>query len=625
MTGFVDLRPAEEKFRLAVEASPNGMLMMARDGRMVVVNAEIEQQFGYRREELVGRTVEMLLPKRLRAQHIRHRNGFIAYPLVHRMGAGLDLFGLRKDGTEFPIEVALNPINTGEGLILGVIVDIGEHKRMERLKDEFVSTVSHELRTPLTSISGSLGLLMGKWADKLPEQVARLLTIADQNSQRLLRLINDILDIEKIESGNVVFNLRRIDVRPLLDQVIEANRAFADGHGARIRLDPASVDVEVNADPDRLAQVITNLLSNAIKFSPANAEVLVAVERNGAIARISVRDHGCGVPIEFRPRIFEKFAQADNPGPRQKGGTGLGLSIVKQIVERLGGQVGFDDAPDGGTIFYVELPDCSGRDNRAIALEAGPRNARILVWEGDCAVAKAMRNQLRQAGFDADLARTAAGAVARARTTGYDVVLVDLQPPYGDGIELICRLRAQARCRKAPAIAIPDDPGRASDDVRSSRHNMSGRPGRPVDFAPLAGTLEVSTAPELTYRPRVLHVDNDHNVLAIVARALCRMADVVSVDSTEGARHAIAANHIDLVVLDILLGTESGLDLVSELRNGGDALLPVIIFSIHDENPVGDAQVQVAPAKSHTSLDGLIATVRSRLGFLAAQTPMEIT
>ena len=200
------------------------------------------------------------------------------------------------------------------------LVDISERKRTERLKDEFVSTVSHELRTPLTSITGSLGLLMGNAAGKLPEPAARLLAIAHANSQRLGRLINDILDMEKIESGQVIFNLKRLDVQSLVEQTIEANRGFAQGFGVRLRLDDALAAAgTVHADPDRLAQVVTNLLSNAIKFSPAGEEVVVAVAKRSKTIRISVRDHGHGIPAEFKPRIFEKFAQADATDARQKG------------------------------------------------------------------------------------------------------------------------------------------------------------------------------------------------------------------------------------------------------------------------------------------------------------------
>lgn len=236
----------------------------------------------------------------------------------------------------------------------------GERKRLERLKDEFVSTVSHELRTPLTSITGSLGLLMGRTAGILPEPAARLLAIAHTNSQRLVRLVNDILDVEKLESGHVVFDVRRVAVGLLVGQTAEAVKGFADGHGVRIRVEAADAGADVRADADRLAQVLTNLLSNAVKFSPPASEVVVAVEEGLDVVRISVRDHGPGISADFKSRVFERFAQADATNARRKGGTGLGLSIVKQIVDRLGGTVGFAEAPGGGTIFHVELPVWTG-------------------------------------------------------------------------------------------------------------------------------------------------------------------------------------------------------------------------------------------------------------------------
>ncbi len=340
-------RFAEEKFRLAVESCSSGMVMINRLGEIVMVNGEVERLFGYRREELLGRSIDILVPARLRGQHVRHREGFTRHPETRRMGEGRDLFGLRKDGTEFPVEVGLNPIPTSEGLlVLSEVVDISERKRLERLKDDFVSTVSHELRTPLTSIAGSLGLLIGGAAGPLADPAARLLAIAQTNSQRLVRLVNDILDIEKMESGQITFNFKRVETRALVEQAIEANRGFADGYRVQVRLDAASVAGEVHADPDRLVQVVTNLLSNAIKFSPPDGEVVVAVQKHDDLVRISVRDHGPGIPADFRPHMFEKFAQADATDARRKGGTGLGLSIVKQIVSRLGGTVGFEDASE---------------------------------------------------------------------------------------------------------------------------------------------------------------------------------------------------------------------------------------------------------------------------------------
>jgi PAS domain S-box-containing protein len=372
---------ANEMFTLAVEACPSGMLMIDRDGKIALANAEIERQFGYARDELIGQPIDMLVPGRFRRQHAAHRQAFNRRPETRKVESRCRLLGLRKDGTEFPAEVSLNPIEVdGSLLVLGVVVDLSERKRIERLKTEFVATVSHEMRTPLTAIAGALGLLAGNSTGKLPASTKRLLTIAYRNSQRLVRLLNDILDIEKMESGKVVFDFKCIELRSLVEQAIESNRAVAEGLAVRIRLAPESVSIDVRADPNRLVQAITNLLSNAIKFSPRGGEVTVAVEARNDNARITVRDHGDGVPGEFKPRIFEKFAQADGSDARQSGGCGLGLSIVKQIVERLDGEVGFDDAPGGGSIFYIDLPNWA----RAIRLEprlAGNTQFRVLSRE----------------------------------------------------------------------------------------------------------------------------------------------------------------------------------------------------------------------------------------------------
>jgi PAS domain S-box-containing protein len=347
----------EEMFRLAVEACPSGMLMTDRSGVILMLNTEIERLFGYSRDELIGQSVEILVPTKMRAEHIHRRAEFALHPETRRMGSGRDMFGRRKDRTEFQVEIDLNPVTSRDGiLVLGVVTDISERQRIQGLKDEFVSTVSHELRTPLTSISGSLGLLLGNAAGKVPDQMMRLLTVAHKNTHRLVKLVNDILDMEKMESGQVVFVVKRAEVRPLVEQAIEASRPHAESLGVTIRLDPSSSAGEVRADPDRLVQVVTNLLSNAIKFSPSGAEIAVSITTAGKTVRIAVRDHGPGIPANFKARVFEKFAQADATDTRQRGGTGLGLSIVKGIVTRLEGATGFSDAPGGGTIFHVELP-----------------------------------------------------------------------------------------------------------------------------------------------------------------------------------------------------------------------------------------------------------------------------
>ncbi|MGH6817746.1 MAG: ATP-binding protein, partial [Methylovirgula sp.] len=227
-----------------------------------------------------------------------------------------------------------------------------------------VSTVSHELRTPLTSIAASLALLSGNPAWELPPAARRLLVIAHANSERLVRLVDDLLDIGKIERSGVAFDLKRVNVYALVEQAIDVNRGFADTFDVRIRLAAAS-DCEVDVDPDRFAQVMTNLLSNAVKFSPPGTEVDVAIAVQPATVSIAIRDRGPGIPEEFKPRVFERFARAETAEPRHQSGSGLGLSIAKEIVARLGGTLSFADAPGGGTLFRVGLPIPARANERA--------------------------------------------------------------------------------------------------------------------------------------------------------------------------------------------------------------------------------------------------------------------
>jgi signal transduction histidine kinase len=224
------------------------------------------------------------------------------------------------------------------------------------LMEDFVANVSHELRTPLTAIAGSLSLLTAGVAGELPNGASRLVSIAHSNAQRLVRLINDILDIGKMEAGRMVFEFGPIDLRAVAEQTIEANRAIAEGQAVSVRLDMASPSLLVRADADRLIQVFTNLLSNAIKFSPKGKEVVVKIEQRACTGRVLVRDHGPGIPNEFKSRIFGKFAQAKRDDRQQKGGSGLGLNIASKIVTEHGGTIGFEDAPFGGTIFFIEIP-----------------------------------------------------------------------------------------------------------------------------------------------------------------------------------------------------------------------------------------------------------------------------
>jgi PAS domain S-box-containing protein len=352
----IQVMQPEKLFRSAIEACRVGIVMTDRAGNIMLVNAEVERLFGYERDEMLGQPIDILTSADQRARYAEYRKNTISASEGEN-SIGRELSGRRKDGAEFSMELGLSLIDTDDGpMLLSVIVDISKHRRAERLRDEFVATVSHELRTPLTSISGVLSLLVSNFGATLPAGTVRLLKIAHANSQRLVRLVSGILDMEKIESGKLVFVLKRVDIRDLVERTIEANRALAEGFNVRITLDPDSDSGELRCDPNWLAQALGNLLSNAVKFSPPGEGVTVGICKCGGSIRVWVRDRGQGIPEAFRPRVFEKFAQADNSDARRNGGAGLGLSIVKQIVRRLGGEVGFTDAPGGGTQFRVDLP-----------------------------------------------------------------------------------------------------------------------------------------------------------------------------------------------------------------------------------------------------------------------------
>jgi signal transduction histidine kinase len=239
----------------------------------------------------------------------------------------------------------------------GLRGQLQEHERLERLKNEFISVVSHELRTPLTSIHGSLDLVVQGECGEVPPEARRFLEIAHRNSQRVVRLVNQILDLQKIESGELGFEVRPVALAPLLAEGIETNQTYAGRFEVRIALHGEPPAVNVRADPDRLLQVLTNLLCNAARFSPPGETVTVRAARLPGHVKVSVSDRGPGIPDEFRARVFQTFAQAATAAGRPREGSGLGLSISKAIVERLGGRIGFESEAGRGTTFHFEVPE----------------------------------------------------------------------------------------------------------------------------------------------------------------------------------------------------------------------------------------------------------------------------
>jgi len=849
---------AEEKFRLAVEALPNGLLITDTVGRITFVNGELERMFGYPSGGLIGRVIDELVPAAQRGGHAARRAAFLAAPTARRMGAGRDLDGQRRDGSLFPVEIGLNPISTAEGRgvlcvvtdittrkkteadlamsearhrmmadhfvdlvvhldlelnrtwvspaardILGVepesllgrspsglvhpddvavvhetlqkvvegadrcgycvryhhaaghwiwlevslrlirvadgapvgilavgrdvtraraaedalkaseatfrgamegasigmalerldgtwvsvnpalckilgmeeadllrlgpaafthpldvgidadqrrrlldgegasyqvekrwrgrgggvvwthqsisldkgpdgsphhlilqIQDITERRQIEQMKSEFVSMVSHELRTPLTSVRGALGLVLGTMTKDMPPRAVHLVDIAHKNSERLIPLVNDILDLDKIDAGMLRVELGDVDAVQAVSQAIEATRAFCDRYGVTVRLDRPETPMGVRVDEGRFIQVITNLLSNAAKFSPRDAVVSVEMSIVDGHVRIAVRDHGPGIPDEFRAKIFGRFAQADSATTRAKGGSGLGLHICRQLVSLMGGRIDFESTVGVGSTFWVDIPLADTAARPADALPAATETA---------APAAAPGRRVTLLAADGPAADFLATAVEQARLEPSTevapetlAVLVDtaaLDTPAASALK--ARLDGLGPARP-PVVLVETGGGETPADTAAAwaaRDTWRIEPDRPARFVARIAAL-AAEAPEGL--PSILHVEDDQDLAAVVAAGLAGLAAVTCVSRVSRALREFEARRFDLVVIDPALPDGDGLTrLVPRLEQLG---MPYMVLSA-EERPGAAGSALASLVKSRIGERQLVDTI----------------
>ena len=343
---------SEQKLSTLYTQAPVGIILNdLSDGRFLDCNPEFPRLTGYSVDEILTMTYVDLTPPEYQESDKRELQNLVE---SGRYGP-YEKHYIHKNGQLIPVLLngVLTETPTGEQHIWTFIQDITERKRIEQMKNEFVSAVSHELRTPLTAISGSLGLIASGMLGDLPSTIRNMVDIAHKNSLRLTLLINDLLDMEKILAGKMEFNMKEQALLPILENSLESNKAYADTFGIRLALRTPAADLRVRVDAQRLQQVLANFISNAVKFSPAGGQVELELSQQGEWARIAVVDHGPGISEEFRSRIFQKFSQADSSDSRQRGGTGLGLAISKSFVEKMQGKIGFESELGKGATFFA--------------------------------------------------------------------------------------------------------------------------------------------------------------------------------------------------------------------------------------------------------------------------------
>lgn len=595
-----------------LESATDSIITKNKKGQILSVNSQTLKEFNYEKDELIDTDIKTIIPD---------------WTFIHpeeSKGSTYEFTGLRKNGESFPIEIKFSRLiyHKQDAVVINVR-NISDRKKIENIKNEFVSVVSHELRTPLTSIRGSLGLILGGSAGNFSEKAKTLLDIANNNCQRLLLLINDILDLEKIEAGKMDFKRDVINVKNLIMNSIIDNMLYSEKFHVKLEAEEIDPDITIKSDFDRLMQVMTNLISNAVKFSPSGETVKIKTDLINNSIRISVSNKGHGIPIDFQSKIFKKFSQADSTSTRAKGGTGLGLSICKTIVDSLGGKLNFVSLPNELTTFYVEMPiwkdeaEIAKNKKDLVDMIEGGKNTiasnykeRLLICEDDMEQAKFISELLQTAGFDVDISKDAEGARKMLYKRHYHALLLDLILPDQDGITFIRELRKDSHTKDLPIIVL-------SMIAHSGKNLLNGHAisvidwlDKPIDFSKLLKAIKKIKTKMHPDEINILHVEDDYDTHVIIKNLFEPYANIFLARSLKETIKKVKSIKFDLVILDLLLADGSGADLLPLFD---EFKLPVIIYSAYDLDQKYSEIVKAALVKSKTSNEKLLLTIKKAL------------
>jgi urea ABC transporter urea binding protein len=443
------VRESEEKYRVLVENASDSIFMMDGEGRVLSLNKAAARLLRREPEEAVGKSVFDLFPNEIAAGYSR------TLKEVFRTGESMTAESMMIAGeNEMWISSRINPVRSPEGKVLavmGVATDITERKKIERMKDQFVSMVSHELRTPLTSIRASLGLLAGGVVGALPEKGQRMLEIAVTNTDRLVRLINDILDSERLVSGKTPMEKKQCSTAQLVKQASDVMKPMAEKAGVSLSVE--SQDAELWADPDRIVQALTNLISNAIKFSQKGGKIRVTAEHKENQMLFRVQDEGRGIPPDKLGLLFERFQQLDSSDAREKGGSGLGLSISRSIIEQHNGKIWVESKVGKGSTFLFTLPLLEAQVPFQPETTTGaPSTRKVLIIEDDPDLANILAAMLERHNIQSHIALTGGKGIALSRQMHPDLIVLDLILPDIDGSIVVETLRKDNILRSVPLV-----------------------------------------------------------------------------------------------------------------------------------------------------------------------------
>ncbi|HET7249541.1 MAG TPA: PAS domain S-box protein [Gemmatimonadales bacterium] len=478
---LTELLRAERRFRAAVESSPSGMVMVDADGVITLVNREVERLFGYSREELLGSKIEKLIPPRYRAGHPEFRIAFRAHPETRPMGAGRELFGQRKDGSEVPVEIGLTPVSTEDGLfVIAAIVDVSLRKHAEALRDEsrhkdqFLAVLSHELRGPLASLRICVNLIESKVT--AGGRFREAVEIADRQLEHLASLVDQLLDASRIATGKFVLDRKVLNLVDIVRTSAEDQRHVLESQDVQFTVQLPAEPLWINGDALRLSQIVVNLLGNSAKFSPkgGRATLTLAPDEGGQLAVLTVKDEGAGIEPDVLPLVFRPFTRVDPADAGEYGGLGLGLALVQSLAQAHGGSAEARSEGRGrGAELIVRLPlvrepapDVSSSISSQASRAAATRR-RILVVEDNRDTARSLGWSLEAHGHEVAVAPEGRTALETMRTFHPDVVLCDIGLPGGmDGYAVARAIRGDS-AGGAPYLIAVTGYGMPADKVQA--------------------------------------------------------------------------------------------------------------------------------------------------------------